>query len=71
MKAFETRRDNLRFLVALYPSQSALAEIIGVHPSYMNQLLHGRRNIGEKTARKIETAAGLDELWLDNAGEQQ
>lgn len=32
---------------------------------YLSQLLHGHREIGEKTARKIEAALGLERGYLD------
>lgn len=38
---------------------------INVSPRHVSHLLGGRRNIGEKLAREIEIAAGLDRWHLD------
>lgn len=38
----------------------------GIDPTYLSQLLTGHRSIGEKSARKLEAAAGVDDGYLDN-----
>ena len=59
------RRDNLARLVSGFDSQLAFATQVGFSGQYLNQLLIGRRNIGEKAARKIEAALNLDSGALD------
>jgi len=61
------RFDNLRRLVGRYESQQAFADAAKLGVQYLNQLLKGHRNIGEKTARKIEKSLSLDTGWLDRA----
>lgn len=65
MEIAEIRRSNLRRLVGRYESQLAFAEHAKLGVQYLNQLLSSHRNMGEKTARKIETALKLDLGWLD------
>ncbi len=64
------RRSNLQRLLLRYDPQQALADAVGLSVQYLNQLLGGHRNIGEKTARKIEKSLKLDLGWLDH-GDQQ
>ena len=66
MAAIETiRRENLARLVSGFDSQLAFATRVGLSGQYLNQLLVGRRNIGEKAARKIEATLQLDSGALD------
>jgi SOS-response transcriptional repressor LexA len=65
MNMAEIRRQNLRELLGSYSTQQELADAIGISVQYLNQLLTGHRNIGEKTARKIEAAAKIPSLALD------
>lgn len=64
------RLNNLRQLVAKYESQQAFADVAGLSVQYLNQLLTGHRNIGEKTARKIETSVKLEQGYLDRKNER-
>ena len=50
---------------ALPESQQALADAAGLSVQYLNQLLMGHRNMGEKTARKLEKALKLESGWFD------
>ncbi|MDQ5910685.1 MAG: hypothetical protein QG599_2782 [Pseudomonadota bacterium] len=59
------RLRNLQRLMARYDSQVAFASALGQSPQYLNQILTGQRNIGEKTARKIEQALNLASGELD------
>lgn len=59
------RQKNLQRLVNSYPTQQDFATLVGVSVQYINQLLSGHRNIGEKTARKFERAAKLEIGHLD------
>ena len=71
METTTIRLNNLRRLVAGYESQQAFAEVAGLSVQYLNQLLGGHRNIGEKTARKIEVALRLELGWLDRGTERR
>jgi hypothetical protein len=65
--AQETRRVNLQRLVDEH-SASSVAKTMGWSgPSYVGQLLAGRRPITEKTARAIEEAFALAPRSLDSA----
>lgn len=59
------RQRNFQKIADQYPAQIELANALDITPGYVNQLLTGHRNIGEKTARKIETRLKLDYLSLD------
>lgn len=59
------RRSNLKQLTDASGSISAFARKHGFDPTYISQMLNGHRNIGEKTARKLEVAAGKPPGWLD------
>lgn len=52
-------------------SQSALSACTGVSLSQIGQYLGGYRNIGERTARKIELGARKKSGWLDEADDQE
>jgi len=60
----EIRRLNLKRLASA-SSQVEFAEQAGLSTAYLNHLLTGYRNIGEKTARKIERKLGIDLMSLD------
>ncbi len=66
-----TRLQNLKRLVSECHSQQAFADSIGLSVQYLNQLLMERRNVGEKTARKIERALRLESGWLDRVANEQ
>ncbi len=59
------RRTNLKLLTASSDSISAWARKYGFDATYVSQMLSGHRNIGEKTARKIEVSTGKPVGWLD------
>lgn len=63
----ETRREHLRRLVEGYPSQRQFAEALGLSAAHVSQMLTGVREVGEQVARRIETALGLAEGFLDTA----
>jgi transcriptional regulator with XRE-family HTH domain len=65
MDVFSMRRRNLMVLIGRYGRQQALADAAGLSVQYVNQMLSGHRNIGEKTARKIEAALQLGFGWMD------
>ena len=64
----EIRLHNLRRIVSRYETHQAVASEAGLSGQYLNQLLSGHRNIGEKTARKIERALRLTPGELDRDG---
>lgn len=64
----EIRLHNLRRIVSRYETQQAVASEVGLSGQYLNQLLSGHRNLGEKTARKIERALRLTPGELDADG---
>lgn len=64
------RLQNLKSLLdelrSIGLSKIEASEMFGFkNSSYLSQMLSGHRTIGEKTARKIEKAAGKAHLWLD------
>jgi len=68
MDAITARHLNLQALVATLKPQLGTQKAIAIHldmaPSYLNQLLSGKK-LGDDVARKIERAAGLSHGWLD------
>ncbi len=68
MDAITARHLNLQALVATLKPQLGTQKAIAIHldmaPSYLNQLLNGKK-MGDDVARKIERAAGLSHGWLD------
>jgi len=68
MDAITARHLNLqRLVVTLKPklgTQKAIAIHLDMAPSYLNQLLAGKK-LGDDVARKIERAADLPHGWLD------
>ena len=61
----ETRRKNLPRLVGVNGGNSAVAALYGCSTSYISQLLSGKRNINERTARRLEEVCGSPARWLD------
>lgn len=64
---FDIRRKNLRSLASVIkPAQ--IADKAGISPGYLSQMIGKtkHRNIGEKMARKIERALGMNEGALDS-----
>lgn len=68
MDAITARHLNLQALVARLKPQLGTQKAIAIHldmaPSYLNQLLGGKK-LGDEVARKIERAASLPHGWLD------
>lgn len=61
----EIRRTNLYKLSLDFKRQAEFANKIELSPAYLNHILTGHRNIGEKTARKIEDKLKIPFLSLD------
>ena len=62
---FDTRRNKLKKLADKVGGSAALAKQYNLNPDYLYQLINGRRNIGEKSARKLELSMGLADKYLD------
>lgn len=62
---FDVRRERLKKLVEKAGGSASLAKQYGLNPNYVYQLVNGLRNIGEKSARKLETTMGLPSKWLE------
>lgn len=65
MDVREVRRENLRKLNGCFESQRLFADAADVSESVAYQILSGRRNIGEKLARKLEGKLKIPSGWLD------
>ena len=63
----ETRRKNLHHLVGVNRGASTVALLYPCSTSYISQLLSGKRNINERTARRLESVCGAPTRWLDKA----
>jgi phage repressor protein C with HTH and peptisase S24 domain len=64
----DIRRRNLLSLLDEHASQAAIARVLEVEPAYVSALLTGPpkgRDIGDKTARKIEARFEKPEGWMD------
>ena len=46
-------RDILTELVESHESQRAVADMLGISTSYLNDLLHGRRGVSERLATRM------------------
>ena len=67
MDIYETRRTRLRQLVvaSFGGQQVRLATAIDRQPDYVSRMLNGKKRIGEKLARIIESSADKPNGWLD------
>lgn len=63
---FELRREKLKKLAEKAGGSAALAKQYNLNPDYLYQLIGGRRNIGEKSARNLERSLHLPDRWLDS-----
>lgn len=67
------RRENLQKLASTGTSKSAFARMASLSPAQLRQLVNvddegaAVRVCGEKLARKIEGALGIEEGWLDKS----
>jgi len=62
----ELRLEKLRNLRSQFRFQNELAELIKKDPAHVHQWLAGKKTIGHRSAREIETALGKPAGWLDN-----
>lgn len=64
--AKEYRRANLALLLVEFGiNQADMARRLEVEPAYVSALMTGDRNVGDRTARKVESAFNKHEGWLD------
>jgi phage repressor protein C with HTH and peptisase S24 domain len=61
----ETRRKNLGMSCGSHSQQAELAAIYDCEPSYISNMINGRKTIGEKTARKLEKCLNKPIHWID------
>jgi transcriptional regulator with XRE-family HTH domain len=61
----EIRLENFKKIAATYKTQREFSDVLGESTGYINQLLHGKRGIGEKVARKFEEKLRMSHLSLD------
>jgi hypothetical protein len=62
------RRHNLLLLVDQHGGRKGLGEALGYsNGSYISQLIGGRREVSEQTARVIEGRLNLVHGWMDKA----
>lgn len=62
----EVRQKNLGFACSDRTQQADLAAKYDCTPSYISNMVNGRKDIGEKTARKLEALLGKPMYWLDS-----
>jgi hypothetical protein len=65
MDITEIRRANLARLVNQAGTQRKLAEQTDSDALHVSQMMTGRRNMGDKVARRIEAKLGLPHGWMD------
>jgi SOS-response transcriptional repressor LexA len=68
MEIHAIRLQALRGEIAKFPTLVAFARHYGLDTTYISQLLHGHRNMGEKAARKLEAQLGWPPLTMDHGG---
>jgi transcriptional regulator with XRE-family HTH domain len=61
----EVRLANFKKIAGTYKTQREFADALNESAGYVNQLLHGKRGIGEKVARKIEESLRMPRGALD------
>lgn len=61
----DIRLENFKAIANRCESQRELSDKLDYTPGYINQLLLGKRNIGEKVARKIESSLRIPKGSLD------
>lgn len=52
-------------LEARHMSQAVLAKLIGISPTQLNEMIHGKRAVNTETALLLEAAWGIDaDMWI-------
>lgn len=58
----ELMKDELE---ARHMSQAVLARLIGISPTQLNEMIHGKRAVNTETALLLEAAWGIEaDLWI-------
>lgn len=70
MENKEIRKSNLENLIDEHlknagSTKASFAELCGISPAQLSQMLKGVRNVGDRMARKIESAMNLPNGWMD------
>jgi len=65
MEIHAIRLQVLRAAIAHFPTLAAFARHYRLDTTYLSQLLHGHRNLGEKAARKLEQKIGWPPMFMD------
>lgn len=68
MDIHTVRLRALREEISKFPTLAAFARHYGLDTTYISQLLHGHRNMGEKAARKLEAKLGWAPMTMDRQG---
>jgi len=65
-----TRRERVKGIIEsrFEGNQSRFASAVGTAPPHINQILAGKKNVGEGLARRIELALSLPPMFLDTPG---
>ncbi|NJM12937.1 MAG: helix-turn-helix transcriptional regulator [Synechococcaceae cyanobacterium SM1_2_3] len=61
----QRRRDNLKRLLANYPTQRHFADAVGLSVAQVSHLVTGVREMGEEIARRIEQTLGFEMGFMD------
>lgn len=67
MNIKEIRKNNLLRLIRDFKTQESFADAVELDPRYISQLVRGNRNIGDRTAAKVEQALQLPAGAMDRA----
>ena len=62
---YKIRHSNLEYLLKKYESGANLGKLTEISSSYLSHVKAGRRNLGDKLARKIEINLELPSTWMD------
>lgn len=63
-----TRKENVSFLIDLNDTQTRLAELLedeSLTQPILSSIVHGKRQLYEKEARRIEEKLGIPHMWID------
>ena len=61
----QRRRENLKRLLANYPTQRHFADAVGLSVAQVSHLVTGVREMGEEIARRIEQTLGFEMGFMD------
>lgn len=63
-----TRRERLKRLIKEIGTQVEFANQTGLNVGHVSQMVTGKREVGHKTARRIENIFHLEDGWMDLPG---